>query len=163
MHHDKFLYKSYLRNTLLKNTIIPLVIFSIIIMVAILSSFYFLIRKNTQNANYQVLSLMEKELSSYYKKANEISEDDEVINFLNGEDDVASIYEKLYKFNNERALKNVFYVSDINGNILITNEMAPSYKKEDFSQTALYWELLRRKSDVLLIKYFSQNIQPPKK
>ncbi len=160
MHHDKFLYTSYLRNTLIKNTIIPLVIFSIVIMMSILSSSYFLIRRNTQDSNYRALSLLNEELSFYYKKANEISEDDKVISYLDGKDNRASIYEELYRFNNERILKNVFYISDIDGNILITNEAVPTYIKKDFSQTALYWELLRRKSDVLLIKYFSENIHP---
>lgn len=142
--HPKQSFKTVLRNSILKFSIGMVAVFSLVMYLSLNFAGSQLIANANRQSNQAMADVIETQLKAYEDFIEEYFVSPVSYMSVDVFSNQRAIYELLYRFVNEQAIKSVFYIISPEGQTLFTNAITESpYNSNDIFLTGIFRQLKR--------------------
>lgn len=136
-------YSEVIRDTLIWNAIIPIMGFSLLVFLILFVFGRILITNENVKSNEEITTNVNENMIEYTNFIKMLSQDELLVNVIEGRSKYENAYEILYKFVNKRSVKSNFYIFDSKGELILSNKKDMSvYKKQ--KENIFMWGLFSR-------------------
>ena len=118
-------------------SLVPITILTFIFYNTLIAGFSKLSYYDNKNMNNKISQVIEEDFSDYRENIYELSLDTKIMNLLTNKDSsIKDIYEEIYDIVNDKKIKSIFYIYDMNGESILTNSIHDVQEK---SKTFYNW------------------------
>lgn len=137
MNRKRNTFKYMIKKSFILYSLVPITILTFIFYNTLIAGFSKLSYYDNKNMNNEISQVIEEDFSDYRENIYELSLDTKIMNLLTNKDSsIKDIYEEIYDIVNDKKIKSIFYIYDMNGESILTNSIHDVQEK---SKTFYNW------------------------
>lgn len=137
MNRKRNTFKYMIKKSFILYSLVPITILTFIFYNTLIAGFSKLSYYDNKNMNNKISQVIEEDFSDYRENIYELSLDTKIMNLLTNKDSsIKDIYEEIYDIVNDKKIKSIFYIYDMNGESILTNSIHDVQEK---SKTFYNW------------------------
>lgn len=137
MNRNRNTFKYMIKKSFILYSLVPITILTFIFYNTLIAGFSKLSYYDNKNMNNKISQVIEEDFSDYRENIYELSLDTKIMNLLTNKDSsIKDIYEEIYDIVNDKKIKSIFYIYDMNGESILTNSIHDVQEK---SKTFYNW------------------------
>lgn len=137
MNRNRNTFKYMIKKSFILYSLVPITILTFIFYNVLMAGFSKLSYYDNKNMNNEISQVIEEDFSDYRENIYELSTNTKIMNLLKNKDSsIKDIYEEIYDIVNDKKIKSIFYIYDMNGESILTNSIHDVQEK---SKTFYNW------------------------